>query len=834
MPLPQELQQSIEAILSSLYHAQSPPDAGKRYYSLIFRDLPSRHDYPDYYLFIKEPRSLNGIAESLRQGRYSSPQAVAYDLFLIWSNAREYNEQGSQVYEDADTLEHYMSQLWQQRTPPLPPFESLPRPGSLPFTAAAAPEPERKVKRLKLTGASLGTASATSSATPPASRPSTKIRINPPAPAPAPPSASSASPAPSTPAITLKLGGKTAATTAPPAPSAPAAQYPAGPQQLPALPDTVASTSAQVSPDAGDTAGRDARKRAREEERSSSAAPKKEPKKKGKEVDADGDGEGEEGHSGPPIVTIPDVESGWMTDELGQQPTQVYLDILNKIRSHTDATGRQLATPLLELPDRATRPDYYQRISDPVALSTIESKVNAGAYPSAEAFDRDLHHLFDIAKVLNRPETSGTVYSDLIVLQRLYQELTKRVSPVARGAEIRDAATLSSAAGGPGSVKREDGMAPSDESKVGRATTRPTTKDKILLDGINFKGEVLRVGDWIHLLNSANPAKPIIAQIWQTYKRPDSPQRCLSVCWYYRPEETVHPASRTFYENEVFKTGIFIDHVVEEYVGRCFVMFFTKYTRGRPKPPAWTPSIPLYVCEYRYKDDVKAFKKIKSWNSCVPEQVRNNEYEFEPYDDDHVDSLAKVKSPFVRGVAGPGGLDGDASGGGAAQPSYHFLQDGVPATAEEVQAQQAADVDAQVVADLARVLDDPLAGSGAGTSLYNVQAALDLGAAASFLSSPSAFEASAAANAFATAPQAQASSQSEPPLATSDFFTPLPSSLKSKFRNDALGDLLWFGAPAATVPTLSKPTHSLAYLYWRVTQAQAQAQAQVAAARHGA
>lgn len=26
-----------------------------------------------------------------------------------------------------------------------------------------------------------------------------------------------------------------------------------------------------------------------------------------------------------------------------------------------------------------------------------------------------------------------------------------------------------------------------------------------------------------------------------------------------QPEETVHPVSRTFYENEVFKTGVFVD-----------------------------------------------------------------------------------------------------------------------------------------------------------------------------------------------------------------------------------------------------------------------------------
>lgn len=41
----------------------------------------------------------------MHRGLYSSPQAVAYDLFLIWSNAREYNEQGSIVYADADKLE---------------------------------------------------------------------------------------------------------------------------------------------------------------------------------------------------------------------------------------------------------------------------------------------------------------------------------------------------------------------------------------------------------------------------------------------------------------------------------------------------------------------------------------------------------------------------------------------------------------------------------------------------------------------------------------------------------------------------------------------------------
>lgn len=113
--------------------------------------------------------------------------------------------------------------------------------------------------------------------------------------------------------------------------------------------------------------------------------------------------------------------------------------------------------------------------------------------------------------------------------------------------------------------------------------------------------------------------------------------------------------------------------VVEEYTGRCFVMFFTRYTRGRPRAPAWTPEIPLYVCEYRYKDDVKSFKKIKSWVSCVPEQVRQHEYDLEPFADDRVDILPKVKSPFVRGVAGTAEVDNN----------YNFSQDGIPTAAAE-------------------------------------------------------------------------------------------------------------------------------------------------------
>lgn len=83
-------------------------------------------------------------------------------------------------------------------------------------------------------------------------------------------------------------------------------------------------------------------------------------------------------------------------------------------------------------------------------------------------------------------------------------------------------------------------------------------------------------------------------------------------------------------------------------------MFFTKFVRGRPAPPAFIPGMPIYVCEHRYKDDGSSFKKIKSWNSSIPEEVRKNEYEFVPFQGDKVDHLRRVTSPLLRGVTGPG------------------------------------------------------------------------------------------------------------------------------------------------------------------------------------
>ncbi|GAA5875443.1 hypothetical protein JCM3774_002985 [Rhodotorula dairenensis] len=791
MPLAPSLQQVLDNLLSSLYNLQTAASGGqKRYYSAIFRDLPDRRLYPDYYVVIKEPRCLHDVMNNMHRGLYSSPQAVAYDLFLIWSNAREYNEQGSLVYADADKLESFMERLWRERSPPLPAYETLVRPGQAPpaqtSSVATPKEPERKVKRIKLTG-SLASSTAGSAATASSSpRPQTSL----------PPSAIPAHPSPA-PSLTVKLGGGRLTPSLVPPPHHGDVQ-------------TAASTSQSPSAVLQESTGMQSQRQDSEDVPSLGARPERT--------------EGAPGEEAKPAAmpTIPDAENGWLS---GPADETLLLGIVERLRTYTDVSGRLLATPLIDVPEPASRPDYHELVNPPISLNTIDANIRSHVYASAEACDRDLHRLFEAARLFIKPDTPGNGYSDLMVLQRLYQELTKNSSAADRAMDAETAASLSSVSGGPGNVQHAKG----DEASQGsdfksRATARPTLRDKIFLDSINFKGHTLRTGDWIHLLNPDAPGKPIIAQIWKTYKRPDSPQRCVSVCWYYRPEETVHPVSRTFYENEVFKTGVFVDHNIEDFLGTCFVMFFTRYTRGRPR--SWNASVPLYVCEHRYKDDIKQFKKIKSWSSCIPEEIRAHEYDFVPYADGHVDQLVRVKSPFVRGVPGPGRLDpGGPAPATNPSPSYRFSTEGKPQTAEEARIESDAGPAVQVepTADIAALAQEfPAAGSSAPpTAVPAGEPSTDI-LAFSTANFPQVAGAAfdlpeASLPSFAPYPVQAAGTPAEV-AASADAYAPLPSSLKSKFRGDALGELLWFSAPAAAVPTVTRPSHSLAYLLWQIEQ----------------
>ncbi|KAI9505599.1 SNF2 family N-terminal domain-containing protein [Coemansia spiralis] len=130
---------AVEACVSSEY--------GHRCCDL-FLELPSKRDYPDYYVIIRQPIAMKTIRRNVKAHRYGTVRDFHSDWLLMFNNARTYNEEGSVVYEDAcdmqRALENKLNEMTGEdyRTPigtqsPLPPAFNLTLPQNNAVPAAA-------------------------------------------------------------------------------------------------------------------------------------------------------------------------------------------------------------------------------------------------------------------------------------------------------------------------------------------------------------------------------------------------------------------------------------------------------------------------------------------------------------------------------------------------------------------------------------------------------------------------------------------------------------------------------------------------------------------------
>lgn len=175
---------------------------------------------------------------------------------------------------------------------------------------------------------------------------------------------------------------------------------------------------------------------------------------------------------------------------------------------------------------------------------------------------------------------------------------------------------------------------------------------------MHWKAQADNAGDYVHLINPDDPSRPIVGQIFKTFVPTKGYiTHHVTVCWYFRPEQTVHPADKMFVDNEVFKTGYFCDHPVEDILEHICIQPTQAATRGRPKAPAFYPGRQLYVCGARYINHPQLFIPVKKWANIVPESMRTvDAMAVTLYP--HAITLPQVRSPFTQGVKGPGGIGG--------------------------------------------------------------------------------------------------------------------------------------------------------------------------------
>ncbi|KAF7971438.1 hypothetical protein HWV62_21208 [Athelia sp. TMB] len=621
--------QAIEEIINVLVNT-SPP-RGKRHLSAMFMDLVDRSEYPEYYEVIPEPRCLNDIRASVEKGRYKDALSAYTDLSLVFWNAMFYNEPDSQIAMDASTLKGVLESEWQKHS-------------VLPSDIRASPPPSSAQKVHAKPPATLPPAPT------PAKRTSTP-RVSTPKGTPAPP------PSIQTTFPAANPQTQSVASSSRPLPASSRTRTPMSEMEV----DGDESMDADVEIDVVD---HEANAR---QNRGGSAMPVAPYAAGSGQQEGAGVGMGmERDDDSDEIVRALEKslprwggyeDVGWMSEVSHER----HVEIIHVIKSYKDIVGNRLATALEAVGEETIINNVSY--TAPLSLKLIESNVRAKKFGSSQEFDKSMIRLFEKARRWHEP--CSEPYGRVLLLQRLYQALTSSNPPP--GPPYSSPTNFASLRAGPGTARPVHATHTADpEGGVPGVTTfRVSNKDRTFVDEVHYKGWSVRLGDWLHLSNPDDPSRPIVAQVfkcWVSDEIAKKGQPGLTMCWYFRPEQTFHPVERQFWEGEVFKTSHFADHPLDDIIEKIACQFTARHIRGRPRPPFWYPGWPLYVCDSRYNDRERVFVRIKNWNSCVPEEVRKSD-EFMPiFPFERTVFPRRYGSPFVvqnpkiGPVKGPGGI----------------------------------------------------------------------------------------------------------------------------------------------------------------------------------
>jgi ATP-dependent helicase STH1/SNF2 len=80
-------------------------DSPKRLIIGPFVKLPSKRDYPDYYIMVTRPICMKQIEAKIKKEEYKSLSDMRADIELLCNNCRTFNEDGSLLYADANVIE---------------------------------------------------------------------------------------------------------------------------------------------------------------------------------------------------------------------------------------------------------------------------------------------------------------------------------------------------------------------------------------------------------------------------------------------------------------------------------------------------------------------------------------------------------------------------------------------------------------------------------------------------------------------------------------------------------------------------------------------------------
>uniref|UniRef100_A0A7N6BXA6 Protein polybromo-1 n=1 Tax=Anabas testudineus TaxID=64144 RepID=A0A7N6BXA6_ANATE len=312
--------------------------------------------------------------------------------------------------------------------------------------------------------------------------------------------------------------------------------------------------------------------------------------------------------SGPPAV--------------GSLVRELIRNLYVSVMAHQDEEGRCYSDSLAEIP--AVDPATPEK--PPLNFDVIRMNVEKGRYRRLDVFQEHMFEVLEKARRLHR--TDSEIFEDAVELQQFFIKIRDELCK--NGEILLSSAlnyTLKHLHNDVEQEKREkipkeieedkqkkdedegdDKEGEKAEDLAGQAWQSEET-ERVYSQDCSFKNSTYHVGDFVYVEPSEPNLKPHIVSIERLWEN-EAGEKWLYGCWFYRPSETFHLATRKFLEKEVFKSDYYNKVSISKVLGKCVVMFVKDYFKMQPEGYR---AEDVYVCESRYAARNKSFKKIKIW-----------------------------------------------------------------------------------------------------------------------------------------------------------------------------------------------------------------------------
>ncbi|KAJ6573921.1 SNF2-family ATP dependent chromatin remodeling factor snf21 [Mycena vulgaris] len=115
--VPPAVREKMKKVFAECYRAVvACEDTDGRKRCDLFRELPDKHEYPNYYQLITQPIALSHLRKRGGGPYYKDVQQYRNDWTLMFNNARTFNQEGSWVYIDADEMEKVLDATFKRLT----------------------------------------------------------------------------------------------------------------------------------------------------------------------------------------------------------------------------------------------------------------------------------------------------------------------------------------------------------------------------------------------------------------------------------------------------------------------------------------------------------------------------------------------------------------------------------------------------------------------------------------------------------------------------------------------------------------------------------------------